>query len=184
MTQRRSHDLTRLEAVRQACLRAASEAYEDAGVRGLCGDGRWELALDAVRTLDLQAIAGGSMTDGPSRRLRVKRVYEPPAPGDGLRILVDRLWPRGLPREKAALDAWMPEVAPSTALRRWFGHAPSRWAEFQRRFAAELSARSDAVHVLADQVRGRQATLLFGARDLDHNNAVVLRAHLRRHFHV
>lgn len=114
--------------------------------------------------------------------LRLKRIYEPPAARDGTRVLVDRLWPRGLRREDAAIDAWMPEVAPSAALRKWFGHDPSKWTEFQRRFGAELVEHPEAVDALVSLVRGRKATLLFGARDETHNNAVALRAYLEAHF--
>ncbi|ODS58157.1 MAG: hypothetical protein ABS36_04535 [Acidobacteria bacterium SCN 69-37] len=125
------------------------------------------------------------MTKAPSKpsvdRLRLKRVYDPPARGDGVRVLVDRLWPRGLSREKAAVDEWMPDVAPSADLRRWFGHDPARWDEFRRRYIAELDTRPDAVEALAARVHGRRATLVFGARDAEHNQAVVLGEYLRRH---
>jgi uncharacterized protein YeaO (DUF488 family) len=113
--------------------------------------------------------------------IRVKRVYEPPEPGDGTRILVERLWPRGVRKDELALDGWLKQVAPSTELRRWFGHDPARWEEFQRRYAAELSAHSDA----CDTIRGAAAkgvvTLLFSARDVVHNNAVALKSYLEAH---
>jgi uncharacterized protein YeaO (DUF488 family) len=116
--------------------------------------------------------------------LRLKRAYEPPAPSDGHRILVDRLWPRGLSKERAAIDEWMKEVAPSTELRRWFGHDPERWPEFQRRYKQELLARDDLVREIALQAARGRVTLVFGARDGAHNDAVVLaavvRARLRR----
>lgn len=115
-------------------------------------------------------------------RLGIKRVYDPPAKADGLRILVDRLWPRGVSREAAALDAWMPDVAPSAALRKWFGHEPSRWDGFEQRYARELDGKPEVVQALVDRIGRRRAVLLFGARDLEHNQAVVLRAHLQRHF--
>lgn len=100
------------------------------------------------------------------RRIRLKRVYEDAEPGDGLRILVDRLWPRGLKKEEARLDHRLKEVAPSAELRRWFGHDPARWDEFRRRYAAELRAL----------LRGRGvATLLFSAHDGERNNAVALK---------
>lgn len=107
----------------------------------------------------------------------VKRVYEPPAEGDGHRVLVDRIWPRGLSRDAAAIDAWCKEFAPSTALRRWFDHDPERWEEFRERYFAELGAHEQELRVLA--ARGR-LTLLFGARETRFNNAVALREYLRR----
>jgi uncharacterized protein YeaO (DUF488 family) len=112
--------------------------------------------------------------------LKVKRAYDPPDPGDGERILVDRLWPRGLSRQAAAVDRWTRELAPSDALRRWFGHEPERWAEFRRRYLAELRDRRDALAALARESRARPVTLLFGARDAARNNAVVLKAAIER----
>lgn len=110
---------------------------------------------------------------------QVKRVYEPPAPGDGLRALVDRLWPRGLSKESAAIDEWLRELAPSNELRRWFGHDPARWNEFRRRYAAELAPQREAIARLRQLGARRRVTLLFGAKDLRHNNAVALEAYLR-----
>ncbi|HWB31503.1 MAG TPA: DUF488 family protein [Vicinamibacterales bacterium] len=112
--------------------------------------------------------------------VRIKRVYDPPAKTDGLRILVDRLWPRGLSRAAAALDDWMPEVAPSAALRTWFGHDPARWTAFQQRYRRELAANPDAVRALAARIRGHRATLLFGAKDVERNQAVVVRDYLMK----
>lgn len=105
--------------------------------------------------------------------LKIKRIYEPPAAGDGLRILVDRVWPRGMSKEKAALDAWLKEVGPSTELRKWFGHKPERWAEFRKRYKAELKT-NPAFQGLKALVKGKRATLLFSATDEEHNQAVVL----------
>ena len=112
--------------------------------------------------------------------IQVKRVYDPPAPADGYRILVDLLWPRGLSKERAAVDQWQREVAPSTKLRRWFGHDPVRWTEFKRRYFQELAAEPAATAVahLRKLARSRRVTLLFGARDEMHNNAVALREYL------
>lgn len=93
-----------------------------------------------------------------------------------MRVLVDRLWPRGLKREDARVDLWLKEVAPSAALRRWFAHAPAKWPEFQDRYRAELAGNAAVHELMALMSRGQRATLLFGARDMDHNNAVVLRA--------
>jgi uncharacterized protein YeaO (DUF488 family) len=106
--------------------------------------------------------------------IRRKRAYEPPSPDDGRRILVDRLWPRGLRRADAAIDRWLKEIAPSTELRRWFGHDPDRWEEFRRRYRAELSAHSDLLAELRSLARRGPLTLVYSARDEDHNDAVVL----------
>ncbi len=108
-------------------------------------------------------------------RVRLKRAYEPPDREDGLRVLVDRLWPRGLKKDKAAIDHWAKELAPSDALRRWFGHDTARWAEFRRRYRSELATQGEALQELRKRGRGSTLTLLFGARDEAHNNAVVLR---------
>jgi uncharacterized protein YeaO (DUF488 family) len=110
--------------------------------------------------------------------IRVKRVYESPEPGDGTRILVERLWPRGVRKDELALDAWLKEVAPSTGLRRWFGHDPARWEEFQRRYAAELSTQPDACDTIQRAADSGAVTLLFSARDVVHNNAVALKSFL------
>lgn len=107
-------------------------------------------------------------------RVRVRRVYESPSPEDGVRVLVDRLWPRGLSKDEAAVDRWMKDVAPSTELRTWFGHDPDRWLEFRRRYTAELQ-QNGAVDELRELARHSRVTLLFGARDVEHNDAVVLR---------
>ena len=170
-------------AVRTACLEAAVQAYDDAGIQGLCEEGRWECAIAAVRRLDLQTlIAARSAGSHDRATLRIKRVYQSPAPDDGVRILVDRMWPRGLARATAALDAWMPAVAPSTALRRWFGHQSVRWPEFERRYTQELDAAPDTVQALTDRVRAGPVTLLYGARDEAHNHAVTLQRYiLARH---
>lgn len=108
-------------------------------------------------------------------RLKLKRAYAPPARGDGLRILVDRLWPRGLKKDSAALDDWIKEVAPSPGLRQWFGHDPERWSEFRRRYTAELRAQTDALERIRALARKRPVTLIYAARDEAHNHALVLR---------
>ena len=112
--------------------------------------------------------------------IRVKRAYLPPAAGDGVRVLVDRLWARGVSKSDAAIDCWMKDLAPSTELRRWFGHDPSRWDEFRRRYKAELSAKSDLLDELRGLVRSGPLTLVFGARDELHNQAVALKEPLSR----
>lgn len=111
-------------------------------------------------------------------RIALKRVYEPPSDEDGKRVLIDRLWPRGLTKEKAHVDLWLKEIAPSTELRRWFGHDPARWAEFQRRYRSELEANGEVVAELKTAVGAGPATLVYGARDEEHNDAVVLAAYL------
>lgn len=100
-------------------------------------------------------------------------MYEPTAPEDGCRVLVDRLWPRGLSREAARIDHWLPDVGPSTELRRWFGHEVERWPEFDQRYRAEL-AHNESLDDLVALARTHPVTLLFGARDTEHNQAVVL----------
>lgn len=110
-----------------------------------------------------------------TKTLEIKRAYDEPAAGDGQRILVDRLWPRGLSKDKAHIDHWAKEVAPSDALRRWFGHDPEKWGEFQRRYREELRANGEAVAALRERIGGKAATLLYAAHDTEHNNAVALR---------
>jgi uncharacterized protein YeaO (DUF488 family) len=107
--------------------------------------------------------------------IRLKRAYEAPAANDGARVLVDRLWPRGVKKADAAIDLWMKDIAPSTELRRWFGHDPARWPEFRRCYAAELREHPDRLEELRDMARRGPLTLVFGARDEAHNDAVVLR---------
>ncbi len=115
--------------------------------------------------------------------IRVKRIYEPPEQADGYRLLVDRLWPRGVSREGTSLDTWMREVAPSSELRRWFGHDASRWQEFKRRYAVELDTRQDLVAEILTLARIRPVTLLYSARDPDHNQAVALAEYLAAKAH-
>ncbi|MCB1980110.1 MAG: DUF488 domain-containing protein [Burkholderiaceae bacterium] len=112
----------------------------------------------------------------PASHVLIKRAYEPPAPQDGARILIDRLWPRGIKKEALVLDQWAKELAPSTALRQWFGHEPARWAEFQKRYAVELQAQAEALDALRARARHSAVTLVYGAHDEAHNNAVVVRA--------
>jgi len=108
-------------------------------------------------------------------RIHIKRAYESAQPDDGLRVLVDRLWPRGLSKTKARIDLWPREMSPSDALRRWFRHEPSRWEGFRARYRDELATQPEALSDLLGHCRGRTVTLLFAAQDSEHNNAVVLR---------
>lgn len=112
---------------------------------------------------------------GARRPIRLKRAYEDAEPADGLRVLVDRLWPRGLSRRRAAADLWLREAAPSNTLRRWFGHDPRRWKQFRQKYRVELAQQPDVLHMLNDLRRRTPITLLFAARDEARNNAVVLR---------
>lgn len=111
----------------------------------------------------------------PPENIKLKRAYEPPAAGDGTRILVDRLWPRGVTKAAAAIDIWVKDIAPSTGLRQWFGHETDRWEEFRRRYVAELEQRPDRLTELRALARSGPITLVFGAHDQMHNDAVVLR---------
>jgi uncharacterized protein YeaO (DUF488 family) len=105
----------------------------------------------------------------------MKRAYEPPARADGTRILVDRLWPRGVKKTEAKIDEWIKDIAPSTALRKWFGHDPARWQEFRRRYKKEINEHPEQLDRLRTVARGGTLTLVFSAHDEEHNDAVVLR---------
>ena len=122
-------------------------------------------------------------TKAESRRnmnIKIKRVYEQPDKDDGVRILVDRLWPRGLTKEKAAVDLWLKEIAPSTELRKWFGHDPDKWKSFRGRYETEIRHNDDLIKVLKEKAKGRNVTLVYGARDEKHNEALVLKQFLER----
>ena len=108
-------------------------------------------------------------------RVQIKRIYDAPEKSDGVRVLVDRLWPRGVSKKKASLDLWMKELAPSTELRKWFNHDTERWADFRQRYRRELNKHGKELAALKAQAAKRPVTLLFGARDILHNEAVVLR---------
>ena len=111
----------------------------------------------------------------PASHLQLKRAYETAEAGDGVRILVDRLWPRGVSKAKAALDDWMKEIAPSTELRKWFGHNPTRWPEFKRRYRAELRQHTEELDRIRALARRHTVTLVYSAHDEEHNDALVLR---------
>lgn len=108
----------------------------------------------------------------------IKRVYSEPHKDDGMRILVDRLWPRGLTKEKAKVDLWLKEIAPSNELRKWFGHDPERWPQFEERYRDELKQHSEQLALLREKAARGRVTLLYGARDEEHNEAVVLQRQL------
>jgi uncharacterized protein YeaO (DUF488 family) len=110
----------------------------------------------------------------------VKRAYSPPNHNDGCRVLVDRLWPRGVVKEAARIDEWYKEIAPSAELRKWYGHTPERWTEFRRRYFAELSEKEERVAELLEKARSGVLTLVFGAKDEEHNNAVALKEYLEK----
>lgn len=113
-------------------------------------------------------------------RVKIKRAYAEPEKSDGFRILVDRLWPRGLTKEKAKVDLWLKEVAPSTELRKWFAHDEKKWPEFQSRYLDELKSHSEQLHLLKEKSAKGPVTLLFAAKDEEHNEAVILQKLLQR----
>lgn len=112
--------------------------------------------------------------------LKIKRAYEKPENDDGKRILVDRLWPRGLTKEKARIDLWLKDVAPTTELRKWFGHDPDKWKEFQKRYHQELRNNREPVSILFEQLKKGVVTLVYGAKDEEHNEALVLKEWLKK----
>lgn len=112
--------------------------------------------------------------------IKVKRIYEPPTRDDGKRVLVDRLWPRGIKKEDASIDEWLKDIAPSDALRKWFAHDPERWEEFKKKYINELKSKSDLLKRINQEARHKTVTLLFAAKDEKHNNAVILKEILER----
>jgi uncharacterized protein YeaO (DUF488 family) len=112
--------------------------------------------------------------------IRLKRAYEEPSGDDGTRILVERLWPRGVSKNQAAIDLWLKEVAPSTELRKWYGHDPDKWEEFRRRYRAELDDKGEVLDDLRRRLRGGPVTFVFAARDEEHNSALLLKEYLER----
>ena len=117
-------------------------------------------------------------------RVRIKRAYEPVADDDGARILIDRLWPRGIKKEDLKLSDWKKELSPSTELRKWFGHDPKLWDEFQERYKAELAEHADVLQSLRDRAQKETVCIVYGAKDEEHNNAVVVRDVLLRPEHL
>ena len=115
------------------------------------------------------------MNKTPAANVKLKRAYDPPTVSDGKRILIDRLWPRGVRKSDAAIHEWMKDIAPTTALRKWFGHDPARWQEFRRRYLSELQQHPDKIDRLRTLARQGPITLVFSAHDEAHNDAIVLR---------
>ena len=112
--------------------------------------------------------------------IELKRAYDRAAESDGYRVLVDRIWPRGVAKDDLRVDAWLKDLAPSAGLRKWFRHDPAKWDEFKKRYARELEQRSDALEQLVARARAGRVTLVFGAKDTEHNNAVALKEYLER----
>lgn len=115
-------------------------------------------------------------------RLKIKRVYEDPEEEDGIRILVDRLWPRGMTKEKAHIDIWLRDIGPSTGLRKWFGHEPDRWNEFKEKYIQELKSNKEQISLLNEQLNKGKVTILYGAKDTEHNEAVVIEEYFNDEF--
>jgi uncharacterized protein YeaO (DUF488 family) len=114
--------------------------------------------------------------------IAIKHAYDDPAKSDGVRVLVGRIWPRGVSKDAAAIDEWYKDIAPSNELRQWFGHDPDKWTEFQKRFRAELNANKEALKPLIENAcKAKKLTLVYAARDTEHNNAVVIKAYLEKH---
>jgi len=154
---------------RRAVRAAAAARRKTPGATATPDAGRGEYSSPACYLHELESGASGA------GEVRVKRIYETPEAGDGYRALIDRLWPRGISRQRAALDAWLVELAPSTQLRLWFGHDPKRWSEFRRRYRAELRSQREVLESLRERARGQRVTLLYGSREPRINHAVVLR---------
>ena len=110
--------------------------------------------------------------------LKVKRVYEEPSKEDGFRVFVERLWPRGISKERAAVDLWLKDVAPSPELRKWFAHDSAKWEEFRRRYKKELEKKTNEIHLLLNKSRDGTVTLVYAAHDQEHNSALILKQHL------
>ena len=107
--------------------------------------------------------------------IKIKRIYEPASADDGKRIYIDRLWPRGMKKEEVKIDEWLKEISPSDALRKWFGHDPSKYEEFKRRYIKELQKHSETLERIRKDAKGKTVTLLFSAKDVEHNNATVIK---------
>jgi len=131
-------------------------------------------------TISAQRNSQATKAESGNMNIKIKRVYEQPDKKDGERILVDRLWPRGLTKEKASVDLWLKEIAPSTELRKWFAHDPNKWKSFRGRYETEIRHNDDLIKVLKQKAREGAITLVYGARDEKHNEALVLKQFLER----
>lgn len=128
----------------------------------------------------MRIIYGQKNIQDINMNIRIKRVYEPSEASDGKRVLIDRLWPRGLTKEKAKVDLWLKDIAPSTTLRKWFGHDPTKWNEFKTRYHRELTENNESASKLVEQLKKGRVTLVYGAKDEEHNDAVVLKEYLAK----
>ena len=115
-----------------------------------------------------------------TRKINIKRSYDKPASGDGSRILVDRIWPRGVSKEELKIDEWLKEIAPSTSLRKWFGHDPKKWNEFKKRYFDELENNKDLIKKIIEQTKYSTVTFVYSAKDSEHNNAVALKEYIEK----
>jgi uncharacterized protein YeaO (DUF488 family) len=131
-----------------------------------------------MTTFGRKSLPATKASEKVKHELKLKRVYEAPHKDDGARILVDRLWPRGLTKEKAKVDLWLKEIAPSTELRKWFGHDPKKWRSFRARYQTELKDHADQLKLLKSKAKEGTVTLIYGARDQEHNEALVLKQFL------
>lgn len=160
------------QSTHQACLSVLIDAFEQAKISGLCAEGAWELAIDVARHMDLPVMG----------QIVVKRIYDAPSSQDGNRVLVDRLWPRGVSKSEATIDYWVRDLAPSTALRKWFNHAPKYFAEFTDRYQQELKVNQQTIDDWLAQLDGRsRLTLLTATKDLELSHAWVLKEYLQKH---
>lgn len=125
-------------------------------------------------------VAAAVKQKGETMKIKLKRIYAAAEAGDGRRVLVDRMWPRGVAKESARIDAWIKEIAPSGELRKWFGHDPDKWEEFKRRYFRELDGQSELIEDLRRQARRERVTLVYAAKDEQHNNAAALKEYLER----
>jgi uncharacterized protein YeaO (DUF488 family) len=132
-------------------------------------------------TISGQRSSPATKAESRTMKIKIKRVYEQPDKDDGVRILVDRLWPRGLTKEKACVDLWLKDIAPSSELRKWFAHDPEKWKRFRERYETEINHNHDLIKVLKQKAKKGTITLIYGARDERHNEALVLKQFLERH---
>lgn len=126
--------------------------------------------------------SAGKSAAGGRQALLTKRIYDPPSRADGFRVLIDRIWPRGLTKEKAKVDLWLRDIAPTTGLRQWFGHEPGKWPEFRKRYFGELKGHRDLVELIVAKTKSVPVTILFGAKETRFNNAVALKEFIEKEF--